>query len=85
MSGASPEIVVLVPVPVVVIPPGVRVNVQVPDAGKPFNTTLPVAVEQVGWVIVPTDGVAGEPGGEFITIFPDGEEVHPVASVTLNV
>jgi hypothetical protein len=36
---ARPERVVLVPVPVIV--PGLRV--QVPSAGKPLNTTLPVA------------------------------------------
>ena len=45
---ASPLIVVLVPVPVVVVPAGDLVKVQVPDAGKPFNTTLPVAIAQVG-------------------------------------
>ena len=73
---------VLVPEPVVVIPPGVRVNVQVPDEGKPFNITLPVGIEQVGWVTVPMDGVAGDSGGAFIKMFPDGEEVHPAALVT---
>ena len=83
MPGASPEIVVLVPVPVVVIPPGVRVNVQVPGVGKPFSTTLPVAREHVGWVIVPTEGAEGTAGGVFITIFPDGEEVHPASLVTV--
>ena len=40
----SPEIVVLVPVPV--ITPGFIV--QVPVDGKPFSTTLPVDIEQVG-------------------------------------
>jgi hypothetical protein len=40
--------VVLVPVPVVVVPPGVLVNVQVPVEGKPFNITLPVPTAQVG-------------------------------------
>ena len=45
---ASPEIVVPEPVPVVVVPPGDLVKVQVPDAGKPFNITLPVARAQVG-------------------------------------
>jgi len=40
--------VVVVPVPVLVVPPGVRVKVHVPVAGKPFKTTLPVATEQVG-------------------------------------
>ena len=40
--------VVVVPVPVVVVPPGVLVNVQVPVGGKPFKTTDPVATTQVG-------------------------------------
>lgn len=44
----SPEIVVLIPVPVVVTPPGNRVNVQVPLEGNPFRTTLPVDNPQVG-------------------------------------
>jgi hypothetical protein len=48
VPAASPEIVVLVPVPVVVVPPGDLVKVQVPEAGKPFNATLPVAIAQVG-------------------------------------
>ena len=38
------------------VPPGVLVIVQVPDAGSPLNTTLPVGVEQVGCVIIPTTG-----------------------------
>lgn len=46
----------VVPVPVVVIAPGLRVNVHVPVEGKPLNTTLPVATEHVGWVIVPKVG-----------------------------
>ena len=40
--------VVLVPVPVVITLSGLLVSVHVPDVGKPFNTTLPVAVAQVG-------------------------------------
>ena len=59
MSGAKPDIVVLIPVPVVVTAPGLRVNVHVPVEGSPLNTTLPVATVQVGWVIVPTVGAAG--------------------------
>jgi len=53
----SPEMVLLIPVPE--IAPGFIVQF---PAGKPFNTTLPVATEQVGWVIVTivgADGVAG--------------------------
>jgi hypothetical protein len=51
--------VVLVPVPVVVILPGVLVRVHVPEEGKPFNTTLPVATLQEGCVIMPTTGAVG--------------------------
>lgn len=42
-----------------VAPPGERVRVQVPVAGSPVSSTLPVATEQVGWVIVPTTGGEG--------------------------
>lgn len=48
MAGARPDMVVLVPVPVVVTAPGVCVNVHVPLAGKEFNTTLPPAIKHVG-------------------------------------
>ena len=41
------------------VPPGERVRVQVPDAGKPLNATLPVGVVQVGCVIIPTIGAVG--------------------------
>lgn len=44
----NPETVAVVPVPVVVTPPGIRVKVQLPVAGNPFNITLPVATEHVG-------------------------------------
>jgi hypothetical protein len=50
---------VLVPVPVVVLPPGDLVSVHVPDEGNPVNITLPVPTPQVGWVIVPTAGALG--------------------------
>ena len=40
--------VVLVPVPDIVVPPGVLVKVQVPKEGKPLNAALPVATLQVG-------------------------------------
>jgi len=42
------DIVVLVPVPEEVVPPGVLVMVHVPVDGKPFKITLPVAMRQVG-------------------------------------
>lgn len=51
--------VVLVPVPVVVILPGVLVRVHVPVEGKPLNATLPVDKLQEGCVIVPTWGAVG--------------------------
>jgi len=41
-------IVVLVPVPEEVVPPGVLVMVHVPVDGKPFKITLPVATVHVG-------------------------------------
>jgi hypothetical protein len=51
--------VVLVPVPVAVAPPGVLIKVHVPVAGKLFNTTLPVGTTHVGCVLVPTLGAEG--------------------------
>jgi len=62
VPAASNEIVELVPVPVVVVPPGERVRVHVPLAGNPLKTTLPVAKVQVGWVIIPTVGAVGVAG-----------------------
>lgn len=59
VPGGRPEILTLVPVPVVVIPPGLRVRVHVPFEGKPLNVTLPVATEHDGLVIVPTTGAEG--------------------------
>ena len=51
---AKPETVVLKVDPA--IPPGLIV--QLPE-GNPLRITLPVAVAQVGWVIVPTEGAEG--------------------------
>jgi hypothetical protein len=75
--------VVLVPVPVVVVPPGVRVKVQLPVEGKPFKITLPVATEQVGWVTVPTVGAVGVAGWVLITTLAEDDEIHPEALVTV--
>ena len=82
MPDVSPLMVVLFPEPVVV-PPGVLVNVQVPVAGKPLKTTLPVGTLHVGCVIVPTLGAVGGVGTASITTFPVATEVHPAASVTV--
>jgi hypothetical protein len=51
--------VVLVPDPDVVWPPGERVIVQFPVGGRLFSTTLPVGSAHVGWVIVPRTGATG--------------------------
>ena len=75
--------VVLVPVPMVVVPPGVLVKVQLPVAGKPFKTTLLVDTEQVGWVIVPTVGAVGVAGWVLITTLAEDGDIHPEALVTV--
>jgi hypothetical protein len=74
---------VVVPVPVVVAPPGDLVSVQVPDEGKPLNATLPVATLQVGCVIVPTTGAVGVTGWALITILTVDGETQPEALVTV--
>ena len=85
MPGARAEIVLVVPVPVVVVPPGFLVSVHVPVAGRPVKATLPVGIEQVGWVVAPITGVAGTVGAALITTFAEGIEVHPAAFVTVKV
>ncbi len=47
VPAASPVMVLLVPVSIVGIPPGILVSIHGPDEGKPFKTTLPVATAQV--------------------------------------
>jgi hypothetical protein len=76
---ASPETLVLIPVPD--IAPGFIV--QIPLDGKPLNTTLPVDTAQVGWVIVPTVGAEGVTGCVLIRTLEDAEETHPAALVTV--
>ena len=71
------------PVPIVITPPGVRVNVHVTIEGNPLSTTDPVGVVQVGCVRVPTIGAVGVDGTAFITTLADGTEVHPAALVTV--
>lgn len=48
VPGVSPVIIVLIPIPLVTIAPGVLIRVQVPVAGNPFKVTLPVATKQFG-------------------------------------
>src|SRR5665647_1131491 len=85
VPAVSNEIVELVPEPVVVVPPGDFVSVQVPVAGKPFKITMPVATAQVGWVIVPTVGAVGASGWILITTLADAGEIHPEELVTVKV
>lgn len=53
MEGASNVNLMVAPLPV--MEPGLMVH---PAAGRPLKSTLPVAVVQFGWVIVPTTGGA---------------------------
>jgi len=69
----------------VVVPPGDLVNVQVPDEGNPLNATLPVAMAQLGCVIVPTIGAEGNGGTASITTFADEGDGHPVEVLTMKV
>jgi hypothetical protein len=78
-------IVELTPVPEMVTPPGFLVSVHVPVAGNPLNTTPPVEIAHVGWVIEPTTGAVGADGAGAITASADAGEVHPSALVTINV
>ena len=48
VPGARPDMVVLIPEPVVVFPPGFLVIIQSPVAGRLFSTTLPVGSAHVG-------------------------------------
>ena len=59
MPATRPVTVVLVPVPLVVMAPGLRINVHVPAGGNPLSTTLPVPTVHVRLVIVPTTGADG--------------------------
>ena len=65
---ARSDIVVLVPDPLVVTAPGLRVSVHVPLEGNPLSTTLPVETIHAGWVIVPTTGADGVTGWSLITM-----------------
>lgn len=85
VPAPSAEIVVLVPVPVEVIPPGYLVNVHSPLAGMFSRRMLPVASWHVGCVMVPMTGANGVSGCGMITTCPDAGEIHPAALATVNV
>ena len=67
----------------VVVPPGDLVKVHVPEAGNPFNTTLPVAIAHVGCVIVPTVGAVGDKGWAVISTLAEAGEMQPEEFVTV--
>ena len=62
MPAANPLTVVDDELPVAVTAPGLRVKVHVP-AGKPVNSTDPVARAQVVCVMVPATGADGNAFG----------------------
>ena len=71
------------PVPVMVVKPTDSVTVQVPAAGKPLKSTLPVAVTHVGCVTALTIGATGN---ELTAIVTGAEEVGlPVGQTSLEV
>ena len=76
--------VVFVPVPVVVLPPGLLVRVQVPEAGRPLSITVPVETPQVGCVMVPTDGAPGVTGWALIRAEAELLDVQPSALSTVQ-
>jgi hypothetical protein len=81
MPGLRFEIVTDVPVPD--IAPGLIV--QIPVAGRPFNTTLPVvAIHEEGCVAGPTIGAVGATGAGLIATLADSTDIHPASLVTLK-
>ena len=73
------ETVVLVPVPVDIILPGLRVKVQVPGEGNPFKITLPVDTVHVGWLMIPGTGAGGVVFGAAVPL--PGKLVQPFTVV----
>ena len=73
------------PVPEIVVPPGVFVNVHVPVFGNPLSITLPVDKAHVGCVIAPTTGADRDAGGALMVRLVDEEELHPAELATVNV
>ena len=77
------NIVLLVPVPEVNTPPGYLINVQMPEDGKLFSTTLPVDREHVGEVMFNTVGATGVTVWAEIKTFADGGDKQPASLVTV--
>jgi hypothetical protein len=77
-------IILLVPVPIVVAPPGKIVRTHEPVDGNALNNTLPVGISNVGCIIVPTAGADGVVGCTGITTFAEGTDKHPSAVVTVK-
>ena len=75
---------VLLPLPLEVTPPGYLVRVQLPEDGSPDNTTLPVDTLQVGWVIVPVPGAPGVTGWEFMLTEAVEPDVQPSLFLTVQ-
>lgn len=78
LPEVSPVIILVNPVPA--IAPGLMVQF---PRGKSLNSTLPVAIAQVGCVIIPVVGAVGVRGCELTIMLADVEEVHPAALVTV--
>lgn len=62
VPDGSVEMVVVEPVPTDVIPPGYLIRVHSPFAGMFIRRMLPVAISQVGWVMVLITGGGGVTG-----------------------
>lgn len=75
----------MVPVPVIVVPPGVLVRVHVPDDGSPLRVRDPVATVHDGWTNSPAAGATGVTGCSLIVMPVDAAEMQPEAFVTVNV
>ena len=83
--GLSPGTVKVVPDALAVMLPGKRVRIQVPSAGNPVISTLPVGLSHVGWVMVPGTGGVGVTGCGLIIASSEGSEVHSLVPLTVNV
>jgi hypothetical protein len=78
VPAARPVNVPVVPLPVMVCPPGLAVTVQVPDDGRPLRATEPVDTVQVVWVMVPITGDEGAPETALIVTAFDATDVQPL-------